>query len=303
MVKTYKFVQQDECNMCGNPTGSAKVLGMRLNQSQGSDPRGKTGIGVTICKCARRGLNFAQPLPIPKSIADHYGVPPESYWKDSYFEIDPNYFQKQIADAKRLLDFRPGMRALDVGAGVGKAMIALEAAGFEVRGIEPSEDFRKRAIERMGIPGDRIALASIEDAEFPPNHFDFITFGAVMEHLYDPAGAIERSMQWLKPGGVIQIEVPSSDHLMPAFLNAYYRLRGTNYVTNLSPMHSPFHLYEFSIRSFQEHARKHGYEIAYSYIDVATVRHVPSPLKPILRYWMEKTNKGQQLTVWLRKTR
>ena len=182
-------------------------------------------------------------------------------------------------------------------------MIALNASGFKAYGIEPSEPFYKKAIEQMNISEEHLTCTSIEKATFPKDYFDFITFGAVLEHLYDPAWAIERAMSWLKPGGVIQIEVPSSDHLMQFFLNVYYRIRGTNYVTDLSPMHSPFHLYAFTRRSFQEHSRRCGYKIAHSYIDVATIYHVPSILKPLLRFWMKRTDKGQQLTVWLRKTK
>ncbi len=300
-TKNYNFLETTQCNMCQADAAKAHVLGVRLNGSQGKNPLAKTGIGVTVCKCSECGLNFPQPLPIPNNIMDHYGVPPESYWKKDYFVVDPGYFRKQIDDAKRLLSFTPGMSALDIGAGIGKAMIALEAAGFDCYGIEPSEPFRNKAIEQMGIAEERIELASIEEADFPESRFNFITFGAVLEHLYDPAGSIERAMRWLKPGGVLQIEVPSSDHLMPRFLNSYYRLRGTNYVTNLSPMHSPFHLYEFTKKSFSEHAKRAGYDIAYTYVDVASIRHVPAFLKPALRLWMEKTERGQQLTVWLRK--
>src|SRR3990170_2595049 len=103
-------------------------------------------------------------------------------------------------------------------------------------------DFRAVAIERIGITADRIALATVETAALPLVHFDFISFGAVLEHLHSPSLAIERALDWLKPGGVIQLEVPSSRHLVPRALNLYYRLRGTNFVTNTSPMHSPFHL-------------------------------------------------------------
>lgn len=299
--KTYTFIENVRCNMCHSPAEEAQVLGMRLNQSQGRNPKEKTGIGVTICKCGRCGLNFPQPLPVPSSILDHYGLPPESYWNAAYFQIDPNYFCKQIDDAKRLLNFSNGMKALDIGAGIGKAMLALKAAGFDCYGIEPSEPFRQKAIELMNIAENRISLASIENADFQAEQFDFITFGAVLEHLYDPAAAIEKAMTWLKPGGVIQIEVPSSNHLMSFFLNRFFRLRGTNYVTNLSPMHSPFHIYEFTKKSFQEHAARAGYEIAHSYIDVASIYHVPSIAKPLLRFWMARTDRGMQLTVWLRK--
>ncbi len=288
--------------MCHAPAAGARVLGMRLNKSQGSKPKQKIGIGVTVCKCRECGLIFPSPLPKPNSISDHYGVPPESYWSNRYFQIDPGYFEKQIKDAKKLIGFTDGMCALDVGAGIGKCMVALEAAGFECWGIEPSEPFRQKAIERLNIAEDRIALASIEDAKFDDLQFDFITFGAVLEHLYDPAAAIEKSLKLLKKGGVIQIEVPSSDWLIPVFVNRFFSLCGTSYVTNLSPMHPPYHLHEFTEKSFKTHGKRAGYEIAQSYIDICSIPHVPALLKPMFRYWMEKARSDMQLTVWLRKS-
>jgi SAM-dependent methyltransferase len=287
--------------MCGHRVEDARVLGMRLNRSQGLKPRARTGIAVSILKCAECGLNFCQPLPVPRSIDDHYGLPAEDYWREEYFKKDPTYFAKQIGDAKRLLKFTPGMKALDIGAGVGKAMMALTMAGFAASGIEPSATFRKKAIERTGIDPQSIFEESIESASFPANHFDFITFGAVLEHLYDPAEAIRRAMAWLRPGGVMQMEVPSSRHLMPTFINAYFRLRGTNFVTNLSPMHPPYHLYAFTLDSFDKCASTSGFEVVHSYIDVASIRHVPRFLKPILRSWMNWRGTGMQLTVWIRK--
>ena len=38
---------------------------------------------------------------------------------------------------------------------------------------------------------------------------------------------------------------------------------GTNYVTNLNPMHVPYHLYEFDLKSFEVNAKKLGYESAH----------------------------------------
>ena len=55
--------------------------------------------------------------------------------------------------------------------------------------------------------------------------FDFISFGAVLEHLYDPDFAISRALQWLKPDGLIHLEVPSANWLVRRSVNAYFRLR------------------------------------------------------------------------------
>jgi len=298
-IRRYAFVPVEQCEMCGS--AAHRVLGLRLNRSQGLNPAGRTGIAVGVKRCRDCGLTFADPRPIPGAIEDHYGVPPEGYWSPKRFEPDPSYFQREIAEAKRLLPFQEGMSALDIGAGFGKAMTALSAAGFDTWGLEPSEPFRDRAIEKMGIPADRLALSTVE-AFNPVVGFDFITFGAVLEHLQEPARALERAMAWLKPGGIIQAEVPSSDWLVSKLVNGFFRLRGTNYVTNLSPMHSPFHLYEFGLKSFQAHAAKAGYEIAHHHYMVCSIPHVPKPLKPLLREVMARTNTGMQLVVYLKRS-
>ena len=281
--------------MCG--TGDFRMLGMRLSASQGLSPRKAEGIAVPVKKCSACGLVFSAPQPIPNELSDHYGTPPEEYWSADawHWKWAPDYFGSEIARAKSLLSFTPGMKALDIGVGLGKAMKSLTAADFDAWGIEPSEPFRRKAVEVMGIAPDRIQLAAMENAEYPPGTFDFISFGAVLEHLYEPRAALERAMGWLKPGGILHAEVPSSDHLMSKLLNTYFRLRGTNYVTNLSPMHSPFHLYEFSLASFK------NFDVAYHEYQVCGIYHVPRLLHPPLRWLMRATNTGMQLSVFLRK--
>jgi 2-polyprenyl-3-methyl-5-hydroxy-6-metoxy-1,4-benzoquinol methylase len=273
---------------------------MRLNASQGMRPRSAEGIAVSVKQCRDCDLIFADPLPIPASLTDHYGVPPEEYWtSEGSGEWSPGYFAHEIETAKRLLPFRKGMKALDVGVGLGLGMRSLAHAGFDVWGIEPSEPFYERAAQKLDR--DRLQLAAVEDAEFPAESFDFITFGAVLEHIYDPSAALSRVLSWLKPGGIIQAEVPSSAHLMARLINRYFRLRGTNYVTHISPMHTPFHLYEFGLKSFQKNAQLSGYELADHRFTVCSIYHVPRLLHPPLRWWMERTNSGMQLTVYLRK--
>jgi predicted SAM-dependent methyltransferase len=120
----------------------------------------------------------------------------------------------------------------------------------------------------------------VEDAEYENNFFDYITFGAVLEHLYSPGGALEKAMKWLKPNGLVHLEVPSSRYLVAKIINFYYKLIGTSFVTNLSPMHNPYHLFEFDLKSFEEHAKKHNYEIAYRKYYVCSIPFFPGFLKP-----------------------
>jgi ubiquinone/menaquinone biosynthesis C-methylase UbiE len=298
--KRYYFNHIDKCNMCDSKIGTHKILGKRLNGPQGKNPKKKTGITTTIVKCTNCGLIYSNPQPVPFDIQDHYDVPPESYWKEDYFTISDNYFRGEIERLKTLLDIKHGMKSLDIGAGLGKQMIALSKSGFETYGLEPSKQFYEGAISQMGINPDRLKFGMIEDVEYPENHFDFISFGAVLEHLYDPSYSILKALKWLKQDGIIHIEVPSSDWLIGKIFNLFYKLKGTDYVGNLSPMHEPFHLHEFGPKSFQEHAKKHGYELAfYEYYVCQTF--MPKVADYFLKPYMKMTNTGMQLCVWLRK--
>ena len=294
----YNFKHIDKCNMCGSK--NFKILGQRLNSSQGLNPKKKIGISTSILKCQNCKLIFSNPRPEPQSVGHHYNKSPEDYWKEEYFNVNQNYFMHEINIAKKLLNNNSN-KALDIGGGIGKAHIALTKNGFDTISIEPSESFRNIALKKFKISENKFLLNSLEDATFEKNYFDFITFGAVLEHLYDPSYSIEKALKWLKPGGLIQIEVPSSKHLISKIYNFYFKFRGTNYVTNLSPMHDPYHLYEFDLKSFEINSNKLGYTIAHHEYFVCKIYNIPSLFHPILKWIMKNTNTGMQLSIWLKK--
>lgn len=291
----YRFIEISTCNMCGSD--HASVVGRRLNRAQGIRPTRKSGVTVTVMRCQECGLLYSNPLPIPLELGQHYDVPPTEYWHDEYFDSAAGYFADQIDTFLSLWTDGPIPRALDIGAGVGKAMNALERAGFDVTGIEPSSTFREAAIQN-GIPADRLRHADIESADFPAASFDLVTFGAVLEHLYDPSGAIERALCWTADRGLIHIEVPSARWLTSRVAHLVYRLQGLDYVPYISPMHPPYHLYEFTIDAFNLHGARAGYTVARQTTYVA-MTYLPRPLSAIGARYMKRTGTGMQLEVWL----
>lgn len=289
----YEFKPQPSCDMCGS--AQSKVLGSRLDKRQGFRPRSLSGVSVSVKKCASCDLVYADPLPIPTRVDSHYDMDPAVYFDDELEHVDLTADQTVLS----LTGFTPGMKALDIGAGLGRTMKQLSAGGWDVWGIEPSASFRKAAIERGGIASDRIIQTTLEDAEFAPGMFDFINFGAVLEHLYSPSDALARAVRWLRPGGVIFVEVPSSRYLVTDMLKVYYRLIGVNYVTNLSPLHPPFHLYEFSHRSFEVNGQRVGYRVAAHEYEPGQNPLIPRPVDPFLRWMMSRSRRGMQLKVYL----
>lgn len=298
----YSFRPVETCNMCGAGAGEFRVLGVRLDRSQGRAPRAVRGAGVTIVRCRRCDLVFPDPQPVPGSVHDHYDMPGEEYWSDSRASpvADPVAIARFGALRARFAqDAKPA--ALDVGVGSGFTALAMIAAGFELHGFEPIPQFRELALATLGLPEDRIRLAGIEEAEYPAESFDLINFGAVLEHLYDPGGSLAKAMRWLRPGGRVVLEVPSSNWLIARLINRFFRLRGTSYVTHCSPMHSPFHLYEFGAKSFAHNGARLGYAVEKLDIEVGVDPTMPSALQRLLRPVVAATGTGMMLHAVLRK--
>ena len=297
----YRFEQIRQCEMCEAPSKDFVTMGVRQNRSQGFRPRRGIGIAVTVQRCSQCGLIFSNPMPVPKRMEMHYPDRPEEYWASAYLD-EPleQVFAGELATYRRL---RPAVSepvALDVGAGIGRSMAVLEQNGFRVTGVEPSPGFARRAIELHGFRPEQMVVATAEDTEFPENTFDFITLGASLEHLLHPGPILRKAAQWLKRDGLIHAEVPSSHWLVGRMINAFYRLTATSFVTNLSPMHAPFHMYEFSVEAFRRHGVLHGLEIESHDVEVCETQ-LPRVFDPFLKLPMRVTNTGLQLVVWLRR--
>ena len=99
---------------------------------------------------------------------------------------------------------KPPGRLLDVGAGRGRFVAAARRAGYDARGIEPSP----RGIEAArSVYGVDLVPAGIEAAQ--EEGLDVVTAWHVLEHLDDPAGALERIRTWLRPGGALLVGIPN----------------------------------------------------------------------------------------------
>lgn len=297
----YNFLEVHHCNFCGADQSSFVSLGKRLDQAHGRSPKKLKGKSTNIQKCSNCELIFSNPLPIPKEFDDHYGVDPKSYWPSSYFEIDSAYFSTELSELKTILDYEnQGCRALDIGCGIGKCMLAMENKSIQSWGIEPSSTFYNMALDKMNILPDRINNIGIDEAEYEDDFFDFITFGAVVEHLTNPSESIVKAMKWLKKGGVMHIEVPNSNWLTSKLGNLYHKLFNPGFASNLSPMHPPYHLYEFSHKTFEIHGEINNYEVAKFTYHVCNT-YLPSMLDVLVIPYMKATDTGMQLVIWLRK--
>lgn len=100
----------------------------------------------------------------------------------------------------------PGRAVLDVGAGDGKFLSFMRAAGFETRGTTTSRRSARAANELFGLDLD---LSETLDRQLAAGPFDLLTYWHVFEHLEDPPAHQRLWPALVKPGGFIIIEVPN----------------------------------------------------------------------------------------------
>lgn len=302
--RSYHFWEFEACPVCGAGASHWKSLGFRLDRSTGFRLKFPAAKAVQVNRCRSCETVFPNPLPVPQAITDHYGVPAEDYWKPSYFNVQEDYMRAIIAQAKRYLAADPARpqpwTALDVGAGIGKAVVAFNRAGFDAYGLEPSPQFRAKALEKMGIAEDRLIESTAEAAPFEAEMFDFVNLAAVLEHVMDPVLVLRRCIAWLKPGGVLFVDVPSSYWFMARLMRRYYGLRGRRWTVNLSPMHKPYHVYEFAKKSFEVMLKDQPATVLHATY-CANVSYAPVPIRALLAAWMARTGTGMQLDLWVQK--
>jgi SAM-dependent methyltransferase len=97
-------------------------------------------------------------------------------------------------------------RLLEIGSAMGHFLAVARDAGFEVMGVEPSDDAARRARERYGVP---VVTGFAEDVVLDPASVDSICAWHVIEHIPNPAVALRRLAQALRPGGLLALEVPN----------------------------------------------------------------------------------------------
>lgn len=189
------------CPWCGQPSEKKhlRVKDYFLSQEE-----------FDIMECENCGLLFTEPRPAPEVIGKYYQ-------SDEYYSHQENKkgLVPKIYEAVKTLNIKnkvkmaveglPQGRLLDIGCGVGDFLCQVKREGWEVVGIEPSEDAKNIAEKRLGFrplaPGDSVSLEE--------HSFDVITLWHVLEHVDDLKFQTFEIHRLLKPGGRLVIALPN----------------------------------------------------------------------------------------------
>jgi len=187
-----------------------------------------------------------------------------------------------------------GLRVLDVGCGTGHYMARLRSRGFEVAGVDGSEE--KLLHARHNNPESRLEYADVDHIPFGAAEFDYVLCVEVLRYLPDISRAINELSRVLKAGGTALATAAS-----PLNLNGYYainRIASSYGIRGLVPLRQYFHSSRRLKRDFLESgfesARVHGVYIG----PINWIEHVaPRALPGLLRMWERADTKFADMPV------
>ena len=136
---------------------------------------------------------------------------------------------------------------LEVGAGTGHFAHFMQTHGWQVTALEPDEQARKIAFEKLGLnikPLDELGRQVA-------GTYDVITLWHVLEHVHDLPGYMDHFRSILKPNGVLIIAVPN-----------HTSGDANKYGTSWAAYDVPRHLWHFSPDSMERLMTKHGFKLS-----------------------------------------
>lgn len=182
------------CPLCGSDEFNPFVEALdRLRVTTTSFP---------LVRCTRCSLIYQNPRVNPSSIG--------KYYVSGYYASRPGRRSGATKSVKREIlkrqiieemGFAPG-RLLDVGCANGDFLVEMKRGGWQVEGVEYSEDASKYCQERHGI---KVTPGDLTNRPDDGSKFDLITMWGVLPHVPDPLQTVQRAANLLNDQGRLVI--------------------------------------------------------------------------------------------------
>jgi 2-polyprenyl-3-methyl-5-hydroxy-6-metoxy-1,4-benzoquinol methylase len=193
----------DVCPACGGR--SFRPFSLTVDAERGRD------MHFAQTRCRDCDLVFSNPVADPDELEHFYT---SSYYEDHEVEFNPARPDLEAivrargiveADGLRrsVLPYTSGGRFFEIGAGFGGMLDGARRLGFDVAGVELSEQAARFGRDVMGLADLRHGV--FDARQWPPASFDVVYSYMVIEHVSDLHQFANDIHTMLKPGGIAVI--------------------------------------------------------------------------------------------------
>jgi 2-polyprenyl-3-methyl-5-hydroxy-6-metoxy-1,4-benzoquinol methylase len=265
-----------ECPACGAAIEMAKEV---LCTSVSA---GEVELRCSMVRCPDCRHVFLNPQPDSTELAPFYD---ESYHVFSDRPKTPEEIDRLIAtrfDGARLnhAAFVAGGKYLDVGCGLGDMVAAMQKAGMNACGIEPSP----RAVEIAQKAGRHVELGYLMDRSYADYEFDSISMYHSLEHTPQPLSVLRECARILTTRGELTVAVPNIEALNAAVFGRQW-----------SHLSLPHHLQHFTQRTLERVAGRAGLCCT----GIATESRVGSVEMELCRWFRRNLLLPYRLSQWI----
>lgn len=211
--------------------------------------------------------------------ADRYEVINQNPYQDSFV-----YSRKRLNEwlDKYIPENGTGLKMVDVGCGTGYHLKRYQERGFEITGVDGSEEMLKQA--RLANPNIEFIQTDVDKIPLPSATYDFALCIEVLRYLPDILPSLKEIKRVLKPGGTALITAAPvfQANLYPIVNRLALRLKSKN-LTNLKQyFHSYGELQKNSSEAGFTEVEVHG---VYGGSSVWIERILPSAMPAFLKTW------------------
>jgi SAM-dependent methyltransferase len=187
-----------------------------------------------VVACDDCGMCYASGLPSEDRFSEYYGQSSKYDLSGAGAELS-QFDSERCRDEAAFIATNVGNREtpiLDVGAATGPLLAALRDAGFtRLYGVEPSPDAVRVAVDEHGLD---VVVGDATVASAFGTSFGVVTLVAVLEHLVDPAAALQAMAGLLDDDGLFYLVVPDASRFSE-FTGAPYQDFSVEHINYFTP--------------------------------------------------------------------
>jgi len=143
--------------------------------------------------------------------------------------------------------YSKGRKLLDIGCACGIFMHIAEKQGYDVQGIEISDESANIAKEKFNL---KVRQDNFSETGLEPSSFDVVTMWDVLEHSFNPLADLKGVYGLLRPEGLLAIQAPNLRGLDATILKKDWGW-----------LQLPYHLYFFTPYNLRKLVEKAGFKV------------------------------------------